>query len=48
MFVSWVDGGMLEGDPANTPQNRDNDQGGLSRVDLTLTADRIYATTNAR
>ena len=24
MFVSWVDGGMLEGDPANTPQNRDN------------------------
>ena len=39
MFVSWVDGGMLEGDPANTPQNRDNDQGGLSRVDLTLTAE---------
>ena len=38
-FVSWVDGGMHKGDPETTPQTRDNDQDGLSRVDLTLTAE---------
>ena len=38
-FASWVDGGMLEGDPATTPQIRNNDQEGLSRIDLTLTTE---------
>ena len=38
-FASWVDGGMLEGDPATTPQTRNNNQDGLSRVDLTLTTE---------
>jgi len=42
LFNAWVEGGTLEGDPANEGEPLQLDMPGLTRVDKTLTMDTSY------